>query len=30
VPELVNFIAPLLQSGAPVTAAPDVPAAPKP
>ncbi|MDB5858802.1 MAG: Phosphoglycerate mutase-like protein [Ramlibacter sp.] len=29
-PELVNFIAPLLQSGAPVTAAPDVPAAPKP
>ena len=30
VPELVNFLAPLLESGAPVTAAPDVPAAPKP
>jgi broad specificity phosphatase PhoE len=30
VPDLVNFIAPLLESGAPVTAAPDVPAAPKP
>ena len=29
-PELVNFIAPLLESGAPVTTAPDVPAAPKP
>ena len=28
--DLVNFIAPLQQSGAPVTAAPDVPAAPKP
>lgn len=28
--DLVNFIAPLLQAGAPVTAAPDVPAAPKP
>jgi len=30
VPDLVNFIAPLLESGAPVTAAPDAPAAPKP
>ena len=30
VPDLVNFLAPLLDSGAPVTAAPDVPAAPKP
>jgi broad specificity phosphatase PhoE len=30
VPDLVNFLAPLLESGAPVTAAPDVPAAPKP
>ncbi|NML48638.1 histidine phosphatase family protein [Ramlibacter sp. G-1-2-2] len=28
--DLVNFIAPLLESGAPVTAAPDAPAAPKP
>jgi hypothetical protein len=28
--ELVNFVAPLLQAGAPVTAAKDVPAAPKP
>jgi broad specificity phosphatase PhoE len=28
--DLVNFIAPLQESGAPVTAAPDVPAAPKP
>jgi broad specificity phosphatase PhoE len=28
--DLVNFLAPLEQSGAPVTAAPDVPAAPKP
>lgn len=30
VPDLVNFIAPLLQAGAPVTAAPDAQAAPKP
>jgi broad specificity phosphatase PhoE len=29
-PDLVNFIAPLLEAGAPVTAAPDVQAAPKP
>lgn len=29
-PDLVNFIAPLLREGAPVTAAPDAPAAPKP
>jgi broad specificity phosphatase PhoE len=29
-PDLVNFIAPLREAGAPVTAAPDVPAAPKP
>lgn len=29
-PELVNFIAPLLRAGAPVTAAPDAQAAPKP
>lgn len=29
-PDLVNFIAPLLQQGAPVTAEPDAPAAPKP
>jgi broad specificity phosphatase PhoE len=29
-PELVNFVAPLLRAGAPVTAAKDVPAAPKP
>jgi broad specificity phosphatase PhoE len=29
-PDLVNFIAPLLQAGAPVTAEPDAPAAPKP
>ena len=28
--DLVNFLAPLEQAGAPVTAAPDVPAAPKP
>ncbi|HYE40681.1 MAG TPA: histidine phosphatase family protein [Ramlibacter sp.] len=30
VPDLVNFIAPLLEAGAPVTAAPDPPLAPKP
>ena len=30
VPELVNFIAPLLEAGAPVTSAPDPQAAPKP
>lgn len=30
VPRLVNFVSPLTQAGAPVTAAPDVPAAPKP
>ena len=29
-PELVNFVAPLRQAGAPVTVAPDEPAAPKP
>jgi broad specificity phosphatase PhoE len=29
-PDLVNFVAPLLQAGAPVTAAPDAQAAPKP
>jgi broad specificity phosphatase PhoE len=29
-PDLVNFVAPLLQEGTPVTAAPDAPAAPKP
>ena len=29
-PDLVNFIAPLREAGAPVTAEPDVPAAPKP
>ena len=29
VPKLVSFVAPLLEAGAPVTAAPDVPAAPK-
>lgn len=29
-PDLVNFIAPLLEAGAPVTVAADVPAAPKP
>ncbi len=29
-PELINFVAPLLRAGAPVTAAKDVPAAPKP
>ncbi|MBI2769511.1 MAG: histidine phosphatase family protein [Burkholderiales bacterium] len=29
-PVLVNFVAPLQEAGAPVTAAPDVPAAPKP
>ncbi|HVF63657.1 MAG TPA: histidine phosphatase family protein [Casimicrobiaceae bacterium] len=29
VPKLVNFVAPLEEAGAPVTAAPDVPAAPK-
>ena len=29
VPELVNFVAPLEDAGAPVTAAPDIPAAPK-
>ena len=29
-PELVNFIAPLVQAGAPVTAEPDAQAAPKP
>jgi len=29
VPRLVNFVAPLEEAGAPVTAAPDVPAAPK-
>jgi len=29
VPRLVNFIAPLLEAGAPVTSEPDVPAAPK-
>ena len=28
-PRLVNFIAPLLEAGAPVTSEPDVPAAPK-
>jgi len=28
-PRLVNFVAPLEEAGAPVTAAPDVPAAPK-
>ena len=30
VPDLVNFVAPLRQAGAPVTVAPDEPAAPKP
>jgi len=30
VPDLVNFIVPLVRAGAPVTAAPDAPAAPKP
>jgi broad specificity phosphatase PhoE len=30
VPDLVNFIVPLLEAGAPVTAAPDPPLAPKP
>jgi broad specificity phosphatase PhoE len=30
VPRLVNFVSPLREAGAPVTAAPDVPAAPKP
>lgn len=30
VPRLINFVSPLTQAGAPVTAAPDVPAAPKP
>jgi len=30
VPGLVNFVSPLQEAGAPVTAAPDVPAAPKP
>jgi broad specificity phosphatase PhoE len=29
VPKLVSFVAPLVEAGAPVTAAPDVPAAPK-
>ena len=29
VPRLVNFVAPLEEAGAPVTAAPDVPGAPK-
>jgi hypothetical protein len=29
VPRLVNFVAPLEAAGAPVTAEPDVPAAPK-
>lgn len=29
-PDLVNFLAPLVEAGAPVTAAPDAPAAPKP
>jgi len=29
VPDLVNFVAPLLEEGAPVTVAPDVPVAPK-
>jgi broad specificity phosphatase PhoE len=29
-PQLVNFVAPLVQTGTPVTAAPDAPAAPKP
>ena len=29
VPKLVGFVAPLLEAGAPVTAEPDVPAAPK-
>jgi broad specificity phosphatase PhoE len=29
-PQLVNFVAPLLETGTPVTAAPDAPAAPKP
>lgn len=29
-PRLVNFVAPLVEAGAPVTAEPDVPAAPKP
>jgi broad specificity phosphatase PhoE len=29
-PDLVNFLAPLLQAGAPVTVEPDAPAAPKP
>jgi broad specificity phosphatase PhoE len=29
-PRLVNFVTPLTEAGAPVTAAPDVPAAPKP
>jgi broad specificity phosphatase PhoE len=30
VPDLVNFIAPLVEAGAPVTVAPDAQAAPKP
>jgi len=30
VPRLVNFVAPLIEAGAPVTAEPDVPMAPKP
>jgi broad specificity phosphatase PhoE len=30
VPELVNFVVPLLEAGAPVTVARDVPVAPKP
>ena len=30
VPRLINFVSPLTQAGAPVTAEPDVPAAPKP
>jgi len=30
VPQLVNFVAPLQDAGAPVTAEPDIPAAPKP
>jgi len=29
VPDLVNFVAPLLDAGAPITVEPDVPAAPK-
>jgi hypothetical protein len=29
VPKLISFVAPLVEAGAPVTAEPDVPAAPK-